>query len=64
MFTSSLAEEVKVLEDDIAAVQEKVDDPVLCEKVRLFVYASKDIQELYKADAGKFFEYLRPHCIY
>jgi hypothetical protein len=53
MFTSSLSEEVKALEEDIAAVKDKVDDPVMCEKVKQFVYASKDIQDLYKADAGE-----------
>lgn len=53
MFTSSLTEEVKVLEEDIEAVKEKVDDPVMCEKIRLFVYAPREIQDMYKADAGK-----------
>jgi hypothetical protein len=57
MFTSSLSEEVKALEEDIAAVKEKVDDPIMCEKVKQFVYASKDIQDLYKADAGKRFHH-------
>jgi hypothetical protein len=52
MFTSSLTEEVKVLEEDIEAVKDKVDDPVLCEKVRIFVYAPPEIQAIYKADAG------------
>lgn len=53
MFTSSLTEEVKVLEEDIEAVKEKVDDPVMCEKIRLFVYAPREIQDMYKTDAGK-----------
>ena len=52
MFTSSLNEEVKSLEEDIEAVKEKVDDPVICEKVRQFVYAPKDIQAIYKSDSG------------
>lgn len=62
MFTSSLYEEVKALEEDIAAVKDKVDDPIMCEKVKQFVYASKDIQEIYKADAGEYFQrlYNRP----
>ncbi|EIN10638.1 hypothetical protein PUNSTDRAFT_142609 [Punctularia strigosozonata HHB-11173 SS5] len=51
MFTSSLTEEVKALEEDIEAVKDKVDDPVLCEKVRIFVYAPPEIQAIYKADA-------------
>ena len=54
MFTSSLQEEVKALEEDIAAVKEKVEDDMICEKLRLFVYAPREIQSIYKADAGKF----------
>ncbi len=52
MFTSSLNEEVKFLEEDIDAVKEKVEDPVICEKVRRFVYAPKEIQAMYKGDSG------------
>lgn len=53
MFTSSLQDEVKALEEDIEAVQDKVDDPVMCEKLRQFVNAPREIQAVYKADAGK-----------
>lgn len=53
MFTSSLFEESKALQEDIAAVAAKVDDPALCEKVRLFVYGPKEIQAVYRADASK-----------
>ncbi|CDO75602.1 hypothetical protein BN946_scf184858.g42 [Trametes cinnabarina] len=52
MFTGSLMEEVRALEEDIEAVREKVDDPVLCEKVKLYVYAPREIQAVYKADAA------------
>lgn len=52
MFTGSLIEEVKALEEDIEAVKSKVEDPIICEKVRLFVYAPREIQAVYKADAG------------
>ncbi|KAI0340931.1 hypothetical protein BDW22DRAFT_1359779 [Trametopsis cervina] len=52
MFTGSLMEEVKSLEEDIESVKEKVEDPVLCEKVRLFVNAPQEIQSIYKADAA------------
>jgi Domain of unknown function in PX-proteins (DUF3818) len=52
MFTSSMAEEVKALEEQIEAVKDKVDDPVLCEKIRSYIYAPREIQEVYKADAG------------
>ena len=53
MFTSSLQEEAKGIQDDITMVSEKIEDPVLCEKVRQYVYAPKEIQEFYKAEAGK-----------
>ena len=52
MFTSSLNEEVKSLEEDIEAVKYNVDYPVMCEKVRQFVYANKEIQAIYKDDSG------------
>ncbi|KAI9467206.1 hypothetical protein BJY52DRAFT_1142394 [Lactarius psammicola] len=53
MFTSSLNEEVKSIEEDIEAVKDKVDDPVICEKVRQFVYAPREIQAIYKYDAAE-----------
>lgn len=52
MFTSSLSEEVSRLEEDINAVKEKIEDDVICEKIRQFVYAPKEIQDVYKTDAG------------
>ena len=54
MFTSSLMEEVKILEEDIEAVKEKVDDPMMCEKVRLFIYAPQEIQQFYKEESCGF----------
>ncbi|KAG8721485.1 hypothetical protein FRC08_012618 [Ceratobasidium sp. 394] len=51
MFTNSLSEEVKALQEDIEAVEEKIDDPILCEKMRQFINAPPDIQKLFKADA-------------
>lgn len=53
MFTGQLMEEVRALEEDIEAVKEKVDDPVMCEKVKLYVNAPREIQAVYKADAGE-----------
>jgi len=53
MFTSSLAEEVKALEEEIETVKDKVDDPVMCDKMRQFVYAPREIQAMFKDDAGK-----------
>ncbi|KAI1786535.1 hypothetical protein LXA43DRAFT_927473 [Ganoderma leucocontextum] len=52
MFTGSLMEEVRAINEDIEAIKEKVDDPVMCEKVRLYVYAPREIQSVYKADAA------------
>ncbi|KAH7914336.1 hypothetical protein BJ138DRAFT_1144066 [Hygrophoropsis aurantiaca] len=52
MFTSSLTEEVRALEEDIEAVKAKVDDETICTKLRQFVYAPREIQEIYKADAA------------
>ncbi|KAF8463763.1 hypothetical protein JB92DRAFT_3086290 [Gautieria morchelliformis] len=53
MFTSNLSEEVKALQEDIDAVRDKVEDPIMCEKIRLFVYAPLEIQTLFKADAAE-----------
>lgn len=53
MFTSSLTEEVKSLEEQIEAVKEKVDDPIMCAKIKQFVYAPPEIQAMLKEDAGK-----------
>ncbi|KAJ7638835.1 hypothetical protein FB45DRAFT_1023592 [Roridomyces roridus] len=52
MFTGSLSEEVRALEEEIEAVKEKVDDPMICEKIRQFVYAPREIQDMLKADAA------------
>ena len=53
MFTGSLAEEVKGLQEDIDSVRDMVEDPIICDKIKLFVYAPLEIQTLFKADAGK-----------
>ena len=53
MFTSSLTEEVKALEEDIEAVKSKIEDDLMCEKLRLFVYAPREIQDMLKQDAGR-----------
>ena len=47
-------EEVKMLEEDVEAVKEKVDDPMMCEKVRLFIYAPQEIQQFYKEESCEF----------
>lgn len=53
MFTSGLQEEVDSLKEEIDAVQSKIEDDVICDKIRLFVYAPREIQAIYKADACK-----------
>ncbi|KIM46162.1 hypothetical protein M413DRAFT_64985 [Hebeloma cylindrosporum] len=52
MFTSSLSEEVKALGEEIEAVKDKVDDPIMCAKIRQFVYAPREIQAMFKEDAA------------
>ncbi|KAN0059708.1 hypothetical protein ACQY0O_008280 [Thecaphora frezii] len=51
MFSSSLQDEVKEITEICQAISAKVDDPLLCEKVRSFVYAPSEIQEIYRQDA-------------
>ena len=67
MFTSTLYEEVRALEEDIEAVKDKVEDPIICEKIRQFVYAPREIQAVYKADAGVYktaiIHISRPHLL-
>jgi hypothetical protein len=53
MFSSSLTEDVRLLAEDIETVAEKVDDPVLCQKVEQFAKAPFEIQEIYRKDAGE-----------
>lgn len=54
MFTSSLTEEVKQLQEEIEATKDRVDDPIMCQKVQQFVYAPREIQEMFKADSSMF----------
>ena len=51
MFTSFLSEEAKALQEEVEMVQAKVDDPLMCAKIRQFVYAPRDIQAMFKVDA-------------
>jgi hypothetical protein len=52
MFSSSLQEEVKALEEDIENVEDKVEDPVIVEKVRKFVFATPQVHAAAKAEAS------------
>ncbi len=63
MFSSSLQEEVKALGEDIEMVKDKVDDPVICEKLRQFVYAPSEIQAIYRTDAGKIYFFFLLHSL-
>lgn len=53
MFSSSLTEEVRLLAEDIAMVSEKIEDPVICQKIEQYAMAPYEIQEIYRKDAGK-----------
>ena len=53
MFSSALTEDVRLITDDIVTVSEKIDDPVLCQKIEHFANAPFEIQEIYRKDAGK-----------
>ncbi|WVQ71077.1 hypothetical protein IAR50_000602 [Cryptococcus sp. DSM 104548] len=52
MFSSSLSEEVRMLEEDIEVVQDKIDDPVLCQKIEQYAKAPFEVQESYRRDAA------------
>lgn len=51
MFSQSLTEDVRYLAEDIQSVQDKIDDPVLCQKVEQYVMAPFEIQEIFRRDA-------------
>lgn len=53
MFSSSLTEDVRLIDEDIDIVSEKIDDPVLCQKIQQFATAPLEIQEIYRKDAGE-----------
>ncbi|WWC68386.1 uncharacterized protein I206_102311 [Kwoniella pini CBS 10737] len=53
MFSSSLTEDVRLLQEDIEAVQDKIDDPVLCQKIEQYANAPFEIQEVFRKDAAQ-----------
>jgi hypothetical protein len=57
MFSTSLTEDVRLITEDIDAVAEKIDDPVLCQKIEQYASAPFEIQEIYRRDAGASFSY-------
>ena len=53
MFTSNLTEEARNLQADINMVRETINDDDMCEKVRRFIYAPKELQSIFRDEAGK-----------
>lgn len=43
-----------MLDEDIEILQDKIDDPVLCQKIEQYAKAPFAIQEMFRKDAGKF----------
>lgn len=52
MFSSSLTEDVRLLQEDINTMYERIDDPALCRKIELYVHAPYEVQEIYRSDAA------------
>lgn len=52
MFSANLSDDVRIITEDIVAVAEKIDDPVLCQKIEQYATASFEIQEIYRKDAA------------
>jgi len=52
MFSTALNEDVRLIGEDINAVAEKVDDPIICQKIEHFASAPFEIQEIYRKDAA------------
>lgn len=60
IFSSGLTEEARELKSQADMVIVKIDDERMVEKVRRFVNAPKEIQDIYRIDAGQFIPSL-PH---
>lgn len=41
-----------MLAEDISMVAEKIEDPVICQKIEQYCMAPFEIQEIYRKDAG------------
>lgn len=52
MFSQSLNEDVRLIAEDILAISERVDDPVLCQKIQQYAEAPYEVQEIYRKDAA------------
>lgn len=53
MFSASIYEDIKQLESDIELTRAKVSNDVLSDRIKQFVDAPREIQELYRNDAGE-----------
>jgi hypothetical protein len=52
MFSTTLNEDIREIQEQIDVISEKIGDPDFCEKVKMFVIAPLEIQQIFKADAG------------
>jgi len=53
MFSSTLSEEVRAVQEDIDAVAERIDNPSICQKIDKYVNAPFEVQTVYRRDAGE-----------
>jgi len=53
MFSSSLQDEVRAVQEDIDLVAERIDNASVCQKIERYVNAPFEIQTMYRRDAGK-----------
>jgi hypothetical protein len=53
MFSASLTDDVRMIAEDIDALSERIEDPVLCQKVEQYAMAPFEIQEIFRKDAGR-----------
>lgn len=51
MFSTSLNEDIRELQEQIDIISEKIGDPDFCEKIKQFVAAPAEIQQIFKTDA-------------
>ncbi|KAG0140995.1 hypothetical protein CROQUDRAFT_52380 [Cronartium quercuum f. sp. fusiforme G11] len=51
MFTSGLYEEIRELNEDAEKVASKIGDSRMCDRVKKFIEAPREIQEVYESDA-------------
>jgi hypothetical protein len=53
MFSSGLEAEVRELKEDMVRVQQKIEDEVLCERIKRFIYAPRIQQKRYRDEAKR-----------